>query len=249
MTLNLESVVWATHDSARDLGCERIDTATWGHAWIRSRLEPADLADATLVDLGSGVSHPLMAWYVERVKDAILVDLMNPGQGRPRVRTIVHDLERPLPIEDSTADVVVSASVLEHLTEAGRLLQMREIQRILKPRGQAILTVLYLYPLDEGALGVLARDPWLNEHGNRITSRLDLKKMIEAAPDLGPAGEADLANFPGYALEDHWIQANPALLTMELRDCEWATFAPETNALEIRWAEIGVHLVKRGEAV
>ncbi len=238
-------VFWATHESARQLGCTRLDTATWGHAWIRSRLEGSTLGDATLLDLGSGVSHPLMDWYLGRVKEAVLVDLMNTSSPHPRARILKRDLERPLPLPDESADVVVSASVLEHLSEAGRVLQMREIQRILKPGGRAVLTVSYLFPVDARALEILARDPWLAARGNQITSKLNLRSMFEAASGLVPAGGADLASFPGYGEPDNRLRRDPSVLTMELRDCEWATFAPQTNALGIRWAEIGLDLVKR----
>ena len=140
--------------------------------------------------------------------------------------------------------VVVSVSVLEHLTERGRLLQMRQIQRVLEPGGQAVLTVSYLYPLDDRAIAVLSRDPWLNESGNRITSKLDIKAMLEAAPGLQLVGNALCDDFPGFRITDDEIQNNESLLKMELRDCEWATFARETNTLGIKWAEIGLHLVK-----
>lgn len=247
-TRTLVGATWATHDDARRLACPRPVTADWGHAWIRDQLEAAGGVDGrVLADLGSGVDHPLMAWYLGRARLALLVDLHNPGRDHPRAAVLRADLERPLPIPDASVDVVVSASVLEHLSESGRTLQMREIQRILRPGGRAVLTVSYLFPLDEHAVRTLARDPWLNAHGNTISSRLSVRTMIEACPRLRLARPADLSGFPGYGARDEAIGARDDLLTMELRDSDWATFAPETNALAIRWGEIGLHLVREDE--
>jgi SAM-dependent methyltransferase len=244
-TRTLVGATWATVDDTRRLACPRPFTADWGHAWIRDQLEAAGGVDGCiLADLGSGVDHPLMAWYLGRARLALLVDLHNPGRDHPRAAVLRADLERPLPIPDASVDVVVSASVLEHLSERGRTLQMREIQRILRPGGRAVLTVSYLFPLDEHAVRTLARDPWLNAHGNTITSRLSVRTMLEACPRLHLAQPADLSGFPGCGARDEAIGARDDLLTMELRDSDWATFAPETNALGVRWGEIGLHLVR-----
>lgn len=244
----LVGATWATFDDARRLACPRPVTADWGHAWIRDQLEAAGGIDGcVLADLGSGVDHPLMAWYLGRARLALLVDLHNPGRDHPRASVLRADLERPLPIPDASVDAVVSASVLEHLSEHGRTLQMREIQRILRPGGRAVLTVSYLFPLDEHAIRTLARDPWLNAHGNTITSRLSVRTMLEACPRLRLACPADLSAFPGCGARDGAIGARDDLLTMELRDSEWATFAPETYALGVRWGEIGLHLVREDD--
>ena len=54
------------------------------------------------------------------------------------IRTVVWDLNRPLPIPSCTVDAAVSLAVLEHLTEPLEFL--REVRRILRPGGVLLLT-------------------------------------------------------------------------------------------------------------
>lgn len=57
---------------------------------------------------------------------------------------ILHDLEQPLPLPDSSHDHVVLINVLEHVFNYQQLLA--EAQRVVRPGGSVIVVVPYLFP-------------------------------------------------------------------------------------------------------
>lgn len=57
---------------------------------------------------------------------------------------ILHDLEQPLPLPDSSYDHVVLINVLEHVFNYQQLLA--EAQRVVRPGGSVIVVVPYLFP-------------------------------------------------------------------------------------------------------
>jgi len=235
---------WSSKSEAQAFGVQPY-TVTWAYEWSRRWLERVGVDGKDLVDLGSGAANPLILWYAKRVREAKLIDLKNPAKPLANTRTIIADLEKPLPLPDGSADLIVSISVLEHLTAEGRLGVMREAQRILRPGGMAFITVSHLFALTDHAIDVLKREPWLNDHGNQISSRLDVAAMLSACPGLRLMGDAETRDFPGFdGFDESRLLANPDLLTMKIADSDWATFPPETNALGIRWAEGAMALVK-----
>jgi SAM-dependent methyltransferase len=62
-----------------------------------------------------------------------------------KVPDIVHDLEKPLPVADSSYDHVLLINVLEHIFAYQQLL--RESMRMLKPGGTAVIVVPFLFPV------------------------------------------------------------------------------------------------------
>ena len=239
-----QSLVWGTqeHTEAFETTPRTVD---WGHHWVIRHLSRESLIDKILVDLGSGALNPVIAYYRDKVRHAYLIDLLNTAQTTHRTTPLCSDLEKPLPLPDASVDLVVSTSVLEHLSPKGRLLQAREIERVLRPGGKAFITVSYLFDLDDHAIEVLSREPWLIEHGNTISSRLDLAAMLEQAAALRLLGECERFMFPGFVgFDEQRVLEIPGLLTHSIADSDWATFTPETNALGIKWAEVGVALEK-----
>lgn len=67
---------------------------------------------------------------------------IRPGPGVDRVASVYE-----LPFEDSSFSVVLCLSVLEHLTEPAKGIQ--EIRRVLKPGGQAVISVPFIFPIHE----------------------------------------------------------------------------------------------------
>lgn len=57
---------------------------------------------------------------------------------------ILHDLEHPLPIADSSYDAVMLMNVLEHIFEYRQLL--KEAARVLRPGGRMLILVPFLFP-------------------------------------------------------------------------------------------------------
>lgn len=58
---------------------------------------------------------------------------------RERERFICHDLNEGLPVESGSADYVVCLEIMEHLENASAFLE--EARRVLKPRGQVVISV------------------------------------------------------------------------------------------------------------
>jgi 2-polyprenyl-3-methyl-5-hydroxy-6-metoxy-1,4-benzoquinol methylase len=93
-----------------------------------------------ILDYGAGVgqlTRRLLA--LRRFERVAAADIMRaPGDLAGAVEWIEQDLNLPLPGHDGAFDVVVSAEVIEHL-ENPRFM-MRELFRVLRPGGTAIVT-------------------------------------------------------------------------------------------------------------
>ena len=104
------------------------------HNWIVYRAIDHWLGNNThaisgdVVDLGAGEA-PYRAFFVSHANSYRTVDWAN-SQHRIAV-DVIADLNAPLPLADSSADVAVSISVLEHLRRPDRFLS--EVARILRP--------------------------------------------------------------------------------------------------------------------
>jgi ubiquinone/menaquinone biosynthesis C-methylase UbiE len=100
------------------------------------------LADAKLVDLGCGRGDfTLELAQRVRASEVAGVDFVATLVGEAQARgvdALQHDLNTPLPFEDGTFDVVHSNQVIEHVTQTD--LFLKEVRRILKPGGYAIVS-------------------------------------------------------------------------------------------------------------
>ncbi len=94
--------------------------------------------DSRLLDAGCGCDFPLLHRYGSLVSFAVGVDRVQPStESRERPRVIQGDL-RSLPFRDSSFDLIVSRSVIEHLEQP--LDVFRELSRLLGKRGKLIFT-------------------------------------------------------------------------------------------------------------
>lgn len=112
--------------------------------------------------------HRLIWLYLQRKTDfftakrkmlhiAPELSFMDRFEALPNLEYITGDIESPLakvkmdiheiPFEENTFDVIFCNHVLEHV--ADDILAMREMRRVLKPGGWAILQVPMFYPLKE----------------------------------------------------------------------------------------------------
>jgi SAM-dependent methyltransferase len=198
-----------------------------------------------VVDAGSGLSNPLLDWYRPRVKQAFLIDFLAPASTVGNCTVLRADLEQGIPLPDESVDIVTSASSVEHLSARGQELFMAEAQRILRRGGRVVMSVSYVFGLDEAALDVLARDPVLAGTGCQLAAPLDLRRLLEAAPRLRCPGKPRLERFPGYpGFAEAAILRDDDLIFDRVGSYADVRCRPETDALGLRWAEIGVYLVK-----
>jgi malonyl-CoA O-methyltransferase len=61
--------------------------------------------------------------------------------GAEQVRFVLHDAQRALPFESASFDRVVSGLVLEHVRDLEAF--FREVRRVLRPRGVAVISTLH----------------------------------------------------------------------------------------------------------
>lgn len=239
-----ETICWSTRKDAASLGCA-VGTRSWAHAWIRRHLERLPLARVTVVDAGSGLSNPLLDWYRSRVQRAFLIDVLAESGTAGNCTVLRADLEKGIPLPDESVDVVTSASSIEHLSGAGQVGFMAEAQRVLRRGGRAVMTVSHVFGLDEHALRVLAEDPVLIETGCQLTAPLNLRRLLQAAPALRCPGKPKLDQFPGYpGFSEEGILQDDDTIFDRVGSYADVRCRPETDALALRWAEIGMYLVK-----
>ena len=92
----------------------------------------------TLLDAGCGHDAPILRRYLDRVAFGVGIDVVSPSQKPdPRSAVLVGNLET-LPFRSGSFDVVVSRSVVEHLSNPDGV--FGEISRVLRPGGRVIFT-------------------------------------------------------------------------------------------------------------
>ena len=143
--------------------------AAVGH-WLAAN---AERVHGRLLDVGAG-NQPFRNWYSERTTQVVAVDIA-PAPGLS-----VLALANPLPFQDGTFDTVFCTSVLEHVENAEGA--VAEIVRVLRPGGQLLMTVPFLYPTHEA--------PWdfwrTTHHGLRSVLERHGLEVEEVAAQGGP---------------------------------------------------------------
>jgi len=240
------TICWGTKREAASLGWPQAGTRWWAHAWIRRHMEGVRLSEFRVLDAGSGLSNPLLDWYRPRARHAYLVEFLAEPREEGNTTILQANLEKGIPMPDESVDLVTSASSVEHLSANGQSLFMSEAQRLLRPGGLVIMTVSYTLGLDDRALGILSRDPALARTGCTINARLDLRRMLEAAPNLHCPEEPEWSSFPGFqGFSEGAILDNPGIIFDRVGSYGDVRCMPETDALALPWAEIGMYMVKR----
>lgn len=93
----------------------------------------------SIIDLGGNYKSSYRKFWGNSGK---IVSLNISNQSKP---DIVHNLEKPLPIENESYDNVLLINVLEHIHNYKGLL--RESARIIKKNGTIIIAVPFLFPI------------------------------------------------------------------------------------------------------
>lgn len=239
------TVCWGTHSEARRICPKHFGTRRWAHAWVRRHMETLPLGELEVLDAGSGLTNRLLDWYRPRVKHAYLLDFLLEPRVEGNTSIVRADLEVGIPMPDASVDMVTSVSSIEHLSGQAQVLFFREAQRVLRPGGIVAMTVSYNLGLDDHVLSVLSANPILRKEGFTISSRLNLKHMLDAAPLLSPPEPPDPSRFPGYdGFQSERLLNDPDIILDTIRLNPKMADAAEVNSLNVRWAEIGIFLVK-----
>lgn len=93
-----------------------------------------------LLDLGAG-NQPFRPWYEPLARTVVAIDVA-PADGLSLL-----SMASPLPFQDSSFDSVLCTSVLEHVDDAEQTIA--EIERVLRPGGQLLISMPFLYPTHE----------------------------------------------------------------------------------------------------
>jgi len=95
--------------------------------------------NATLLDIGCGVNYSFLREVDPFIKEGYGIDFKVPNIADGKIKIIKAKLIGNLPFNDNTFDFVTMLAVLEHLEFPEKI--MKEIERILKPKGTLIITV------------------------------------------------------------------------------------------------------------
>lgn len=105
--------------------------------WLAAHV---DVLHGRLLDAGCG-NQPFREWYTPHVDEVLCLD------AAPLEGVDVVGFADALPFADASFDTVLLTEVLEHVGDAEAA--ARELYRVLRPGGQALITVPYLYPTHE----------------------------------------------------------------------------------------------------
>jgi malonyl-CoA O-methyltransferase len=137
----------ATYDSQAN-ATRDLDAAV-----LRTANLPVD--GAAVIELGAGTGKNT-AWLAERAASVLALDLSPAMLARARervagghVRFVLHDITRPWPAADASADLVAGNLVLEHVLDLRPV--MAEARRTLRPGGLLYLSELHPYRQLQGA--------------------------------------------------------------------------------------------------
>jgi SAM-dependent methyltransferase len=98
---------------------------------VRQHLRP----DAALLDAGCGHGAPVLRKFLGAARELVGVDVVNFDSDVPGLRLVNRNLT-DTGLSDETFDVVMSRSVMEHITDPAKM--YLEMHRILRPGGYFI---------------------------------------------------------------------------------------------------------------
>jgi malonyl-CoA O-methyltransferase len=130
-----------------------------------------------------------------------------PGAGK--VRFLVHDLERPLPLESGSFDRVLCSLALEHV--AGLDAAMAEMARICRPNGRVIVLEMHPFMLVKGVSAHFV-DPTTGKEVRPRSIGHQVSDFVRAGLKARLALE-EMNEFCGEGKHAGW----PLLLTLSFR--------------------------------
>jgi SAM-dependent methyltransferase len=220
----------------------------WGWA-TRWALERANLSGIeTVCDLGAGQNPIALHAYQTKTTRAYLIDAIDFSLGHDEGESIIRitaDLCR-IPLEDESIDTAISISVLEHLRPAQRKDALREVERILRPGGKAVITMGNFLHVSQEAERKMAEMPFFTDRGCSVFFPIDLRDLLESATCLRLSSDEDLDYLPGFAKYDaEALSRDPSLCFEHFWDN--AALCGDVDLREVVAFEIGLQLNKSGQ--
>ncbi len=225
-------------------GCRHMPW-NWASHWVLDKLnlQPED----TVCDLGAGDNFFLLKAFTQRCHRAYLIDSLPFDHSRSLPDHIIPKQGDmcDLPLADESVDKVISISVFEHIPAEYRLIAMKELQRILKPGGRAVLSIGHFPNTNVSeAKPLLENMPFFTDRNCAIYLPLNMLEMLEAADQLTLIEPEDLSVFPDHPDYDEEALLNHPDLCCE-RFGDYEELAAIEALKETCSCEIGIVLEKQ----
>lgn len=228
------------------LDCTRYGCPCTPWNWaVRWTLEKCNFQGKEVVcDLGAGDNMIITKALCQSVGAAFLVDIMQfparSGDSERDVYRIQADTS-VLPFAGGSVDIVLSISVLEHLPVDRRIESFKEIHRILKPGGRAVITMGHFIGVTAESAKLLQVLPFFAERKCAVFLPVDIMTTLQAVPDLV------IADNMGGQQDEGVLQiierAADNIVKDAYRTIPSLTAYPSLCDVEV--VEVGVVLVKR----
>lgn len=215
----------------------------WATNWV---LEKASFSGNEIIcDLGAGFNPIAIDSYKRKVQKAYLVDnLIQPSCElvSTNIQFILADITC-LPFENESIDIVVSISVFEHLEKVKRIETIKEIKRVLKPKGKAIISLGYFFNVNSEAEILLKQLPFFRERGCMVYLPINVKDTIDIFEGFSLMDADGLEMFPGYSeFNEKKTLSLPGLVTEKFID--YPELVKHSPLKSILVSEIGLIFIK-----
>ncbi|MFQ5964312.1 MAG: class I SAM-dependent methyltransferase [Candidatus Scalinduaceae bacterium] len=193
------------------------------------------------IDLGSG-SWTNFTQYINLITNSLTVgvDISNLQKDIRDVRFVQGDIGK-LEFPSNFFDRIFSVSVLEHVPISSRSQVCDELFRVLRPGGLAVITIDWIFGMNNQLLSQLSVSEYLGRTGSQIYGNYNFSKLISdyahITSPLKPIDEIYLPGSPKF--DEERILADKDRLVSESTDI--------TDVDLFKYTTVGLIMQKHGE--